>query len=94
VGRVGSLAEGVELARTTQPDVIVADLVLGRTVPPEDLLGELSEAAPNASVVVFSGRDVGVTPPAGADAAVLKGGDLVELLAKVNEVVQERQRET
>jgi len=94
VGRVGTLAEGVELAGITQPDVIVTDLVLGRTVPPEDLLAELREAAPDAAVIVFSGRDVGVTPPRGADAAVMKGGDLEELLAKVNEVVRDRQSGT
>ncbi|MFL6204804.1 MAG: response regulator transcription factor [Acidimicrobiales bacterium] len=86
VGTAGSLPEGVELAAATRPDVIVTDLVLGRTVPPEDLLAELREAAPGAAVVVFSGRDVGVTPPAGADAAVLKGGDLAVLIDKVKEV--------
>ena len=91
VGRASSLSEGVELARTTQPDVIVTDLVLGRTVPPEELLAELREAAPGAAVVVFSGRDVGVTPPAGADAAVLKGGDLADLLETVQQVGSRRE---
>ena len=94
VGRVGSLAEGIEVARTTQPDVIVTDLVLGRTVPPEELLAELRQAAPDAAVVVFSGRDVGVKPPLGADAAVMKGGDLAELLAKVDEVVRDRKNDS
>jgi DNA-binding NarL/FixJ family response regulator len=86
VGSASTLAEGVELAGVTQPDVIVTDLVLGRTVPPEDLLAELRDAAPRAAVVVFSGRDVGVTPPIGADAAVLKGGDLSALIDKVMEL--------
>ena len=86
VGNASSLTEGVELARSTRPDVIVTDLVLGSTVPPEELLGELRAAAPQASVIVFSGRDVGVTPPVGADAAVLKGGDLVALIDKLKEV--------
>jgi DNA-binding NarL/FixJ family response regulator len=86
VGRASSLAEGVEIAATTQPDVIVTDLVLGSSVPPAELLAELRDAAPSAAVVVFSGRDVGLTPPVGADAAVLKGGDLAELLEKVKEV--------
>jgi pimeloyl-ACP methyl ester carboxylesterase len=86
VGNASSLTEGVELARTTRPDVIVTDLVLGSTVPPEELLGELRAAAPQAAVVVFSGRDVGVTPPVGADAAVLKGGDLAALIDKLKEV--------
>jgi len=63
VGRASSLSKGVDLARSTQPDVIVTDLVLGSSVPPEELLAELRQAAPNAAVVVFSGRDVGVTPP-------------------------------
>ena len=90
VGRASTLAEGVELAGATQPDVIVTDLVLGRTVPPEDLLGGLREAAPAAAVVVFSGRDVGVTPPLGADAAVLKGGDLAVLIDKLKEVAGNR----
>ena len=92
VGNASTLAEGVELARATQPDVIVTDLVLGSTVPPEELLGELRAAAPQASVVVFSGRDVGVTPPVGADAAVLKGGDLAGLIEKVKEVAAEADR--
>ena len=86
VGRAGSLAEGVDLAAATRPDVIVTDLVLGSTQPPSELLAELRAAAPGAAVVVFSGRDVGVTPPAGADAAVMKGGDLTDLLEKVKEV--------
>ena len=86
VGRASSLAEGVELAAATRPDVIVTDLVLGSSVPPAELLAELREAAPSAAVVVFSGRDVGLTPPVGADAAVLKGGDLSDLLEKVKEV--------
>ena len=86
VGRASSLAEGAELARATRPDVIVTDLVLGASVPAEVLLGELREAAPDAAVIVFSGRDVGVTPPGGADAAVMKGGDLADLIAKVKEV--------
>ena len=92
VGRASSLEEGVELARATQPDVIVTDLVLGRSVPPEDLLAEVRRAAPDAAVVVFSGRDVGVTPPVGADAAVMKGGDLHDLIQKVVEFGQTSDR--
>ena len=54
VGNASNLAEGIELARTTRPQVIVTDLVLGSTVPPEELLRDLRAAAPQASVVVFS----------------------------------------
>ena len=90
VGSAGTLTEGAELARTTQPDVIVTDLVLGLPVPPEKLLAELREAAPNAAVVVFSGKDITAGPhPAGADAVILKGGDLSELVAKVREVAEQ-----
>jgi len=90
VGSTGTLAEGAELARTTQPDVIVTDLVLGLSVPPEELLAELRAAAPNASVVVFSGKDASAAPhPPGADAVILKGGDLSELVAKVRELAEQ-----
>jgi DNA-binding NarL/FixJ family response regulator len=87
VGCASTLAEGAELARTTQPDVIVTDLVLGLALPPEELLGELRSSAPDAAIVVFSGKDITGSPhPVGADAVILKGGDVSELIAKVREV--------
>ena len=87
VGCASTLAEGAELARTTDPEVIVTDLVLGLAVAPEQLLGELRAAAPHAAIVVFSGKDVSGGPqPVGADAVILKGGDIAELVAKIREI--------
>ena len=87
VGCAGTLREGVELAGTTRPDVIVTDLVLGLPAPPEELLSELRHAAPAAAIVVFSGKDVPAdAAPIGADAVLLKGGDLSDLVAMVREV--------
>lgn len=54
VGSASTLAEGAELVRTTQPDVIVCDYRLSDGDLPAHLPG-LLESAPNAAALVFTG---------------------------------------
>ena len=65
VGEVGNGDVAVQLAADEQPDVVVLDLEMPGP-DPESLLNGLRRAAPNATLVTFSGHE----PAAVAGAAV------------------------
>jgi DNA-binding NarL/FixJ family response regulator len=88
VGIAAGAAAGLALARELQPDAIVTDLVASLTVEDADgYVAALREAAPHASVVVFSGRHLARRSrlPVGIDAYVVKAG-LKELTTTLREL--------
>ena len=94
VGIAAGAAAGVALARELQPDAIVTDLVPSLTLQDADeYVDALRTAAPNASVVVFSGRHVArrTRLPRGIDAYVLKGG-LKDLTATLHRLAAHPER--
>ena len=92
VGIAAGAAPGIALARELQPDAIVTDLVPSLTVDDaDDYVAALHDAAPNASVVVFSGRHLArrTRLPRGIDAYVLKAG-LTELTSTLRDLDRRR----
>ena len=92
VGIAAGAAAGVALARELQPDAIVTDLVPSLTLQDaDDYVAALRDAAPEANVVVFSGRHLArrTRLPHGIDAYVLKAG-LKELTATLQELAAGR----
>lgn len=90
VGEAGDGEHAVELARRTQPDVIVLDL----SMPAMDgleALPRLREFAPGSVIVVLSGFDgARIAPSAaklGADAYFEKGTSPTVVLAKLKELL-------
>jgi DNA-binding NarL/FixJ family response regulator len=84
VGEASDVTQAVAQAARLRPDVIVTDLVMGAGGGPEPLLRELRDAAPEARVVIFSGWDAAL--PSGADAYVVKGGQLDDLIEAIQQV--------
>ena len=89
VGDAGTRAEALAAAALERPDVVVLDLDLG----PEsglDLLADLQEAAPGASVIILTGgREVEQRDRAmelGAKGVVLKEKGATELLSAIEKV--------
>jgi DNA-binding NarL/FixJ family response regulator len=90
VGEATNGEEGIALARSEQPDVVLLDLAMpvmdGLTALPE-----IQEAAPTAKVVVLSGfgtdRTVHSAMQAGASAFLHKDADLAVNLVPVLEKV-------
>ncbi len=88
VGIAAGAAAGIALARELQPDAIVTDLVPSLTVEDaDDYVAALHAAAPDANVVVFSGRQRTRRGrlPHGIDAYVVKAG-LKELTSPLQEL--------
>jgi DNA-binding NarL/FixJ family response regulator len=89
VGDAGTRAEALRLAAAERPDVVVLDLDLGGESG-LDLLSELHEAAPDASVIILTGtRDVEQRDRAmelGAKGVVLKENGATELLNAIEKV--------
>jgi two-component system, NarL family, nitrate/nitrite response regulator NarL len=89
VGDAGTRAEALRLAAREQPDVVVLDLDLGGENG-LDLLGELQEAVPAASVIILTGaREVEQRDRAmelGAKGVVLKEKGATELLSAIEKV--------
>ena len=89
VGDAGTRAEALAAAARERPDVVVLDLDLG----PEsglDLLADLQETAPGASVIILTGgREVEQRDRAmelGAKGVVLKEKGATELLSAIEKV--------
>ncbi len=89
VGDAGTRAEALRLAAREQPDVVVLDLDLGAESGLE-LLAELQESAPAASVIILTGtRDVEQRDRAmelGAKGVVLKENGATELINAIEKV--------
>jgi DNA-binding NarL/FixJ family response regulator len=89
VGDAGTRAEALQLAAREQPDVVVLDLDLGGESG-LDLLAELQESAPGASVIILTGgREVEARDRAmelGAKGVVLKEKGATELLSAIEKV--------
>lgn len=88
-GDAGTRADALRLAARERPDVVVLDLDLGAESG-LDLLAELPEAAPDASVIILTGaRDVEQRDRAmelGAKGVVLKENGATELLNAIEKV--------
>jgi len=89
VGDAGTRAEALRLAAREQPDVVVLDLDLGAESGLE-LLTDLQESAPAASVIILTGaRDAEQRDRAmelGAKGVVLKENGATELLNAIEKV--------
>ncbi|HZI17806.1 MAG TPA: response regulator transcription factor [Pyrinomonadaceae bacterium] len=89
VGDAGTRADALALAGRERPDVVVLDLDLGRESG-LDVLPELLEAAPGASVIILTGtREVEQRDRAmelGAKGVVLKENGATELLSAIEKV--------
>ncbi|HET9501878.1 MAG TPA: response regulator [Marmoricola sp.] len=90
VGEAGDGAEGIELARRLQPDLVLLDLAMPR-MDGLEALPLIREAAPAAQVVVLSGFNENTMAQralaAGARDYVVKGGSLKELVATLDGLV-------
>jgi two-component system nitrate/nitrite response regulator NarL len=81
----GTARDGIDAARTEQPELVLIDLGLP-DIHGLDALGPLREVAPNARIVVLSGSEPGASERAalerGADAYLDKsqGGDKLPAL--------------
>ena len=83
IGAAGTPAAGVALAEQLRPDVIVTDLVPSMVAgDAATYVGELRDAAPEARIVIFSGRHriARERLPDGIDVYVMKP-DLAGLFA-------------
>ena len=89
VGDAGDRAGAIEMVARALPDVVVLDLDLGG-VSGLDLLPEIMEAAPAASVIILTGmRDTAKSDRAmelGAKGVVLKENGVAELLNAIEKV--------
>lgn len=93
VGEASNGDEGIEAARTLQPDAVLLDI----NMPIKggiEALPEIRAAVPHAAIVVFSGFEewsLGHEASSnGADAYIEKGTDLSIILERVRSLVQRR----
>jgi CheY-like chemotaxis protein len=89
VGEAENGAEAVEMADSLQPDVVLLDLAMPVTDGPSALSG-LQCVAPNACVIVLSGRDAREAAPvlaAGATAFIPKGLTPFDLLEQLDAIL-------
>ena len=90
VGAAGDAAAAYELVRTTHPDVVVVDLVLGDGPTGAALARRLSREDPELGIVVYTGlegrRELSEALDCGARGFALKAGSPGELLRAVRVV--------
>jgi DNA-binding NarL/FixJ family response regulator len=93
VGEASTGAEGVRVAQSASPTLVITDLVMPGGSGLENI-DELRAACPNLRVLVLTGyctdEDIGAAWRAGADGYVLKGASRAELLQAIRSVIAGR----
>lgn len=82
VGRALDATEAVKVCRKEQPDVIILDLVLGKTMA-DEVLPQLRKVCPKAKVLVFSGN---LELPAIRGVVAARVDGIVEKMASIREL--------
>ena len=88
VGEADDAKQGIELARTQQPDVIILDCQMPETTGLE-AIAPLKEQAPNARILLYSSAEEYYTK----DEALRKGADsYFDKLAPISQMAAEMRR--
>lgn len=88
IAEASSAAEGIELAGSEQPDLIVLDMEMPRSSG-MDAIAPLKEKAPAAKIVMYSSHDA----PEVRDDALARGADAyLDKLAPISEMASEMER--
>ena len=88
IAEASDAAEGIKLAGSEQPDLIVLDMEMPRSSG-MDAIAPLKAQAPEAKIVMYSSHDA----PAVRDDALARGADAyLDKLAPITEMVSEMER--
>ena len=92
VGEAENATQGIEMARTEQPDVIVLDMQMPE-ISGAEAIKPLKEEAPNARIIVYSSQDERLIRKQvidlGADSCFDKMAPIREMAAEMNRLLEE-----